>query len=519
MDSRPRARDDRSVVAQIATPLGRVDRLARPPLSRSSEVLPPTVNLHLVARCNMRCRYCYARFEQQRKAPLLPTAEVLTIMRQLVENGVRRVTFAGGEPTLHKDLQVLLKQAEQLGLVTSIVTNGFLIDEAWLAKHGPFLRWLTLSIDSIDAETTRGLGRHAGPDGYRHPDHVLAVAELIHRWNAARPPSRRIRLKLNITVTSRNAHEDPGEFIREMRPEKVKLLQMLPVEGENDDARDLACSTEAFANYVARVGVIDGVQIAREDNVAMDGSYAMVDPCGQFFQRVDGRYVRSKPIQEVGVMQAWEQVGGYDPDRFLDRGGAYEPGAVANGNLPYLIAIEGLDGTGKSTTVQALAARLGAEVVHNPPMSMAGEREAADQLEPAARRAWYLEANREASRQAEEIRARGNPVVMDRSVASTLAFGAAERNEPVDPWPDDIPEPDLLAVLTVSDEERLRRLAGRSGARTREEQRLGDDRSFRDRIAEAYVRLGGVTIDASGSAEEVVSRVLHTADSVAEAGR
>lgn len=184
-------------------------------------------------------------------------------------------------------------------------------------------------------------------------------------------------------------------------------------------------------------------------------------------------------------------------------------------SVPLLIAIEGLDGTGKSTTVAALAKQLGAEVVHNPPKSLASNRLQADMLEPSARRAWYLEANREAAQQAEAIRAQGHPVVMDRSVASTLAFGAAERNEPVGLWPSDIPRPDLLAVLHVDDEERNRRLAGRPGQRTTEEHRLDTDPGFRQRVQANYLALGGHLVDAGGPVEEVVQRILRILTSTA----
>lgn len=185
-----------------------------------------------------------------------------------------------------------------------------------------------------------------------------------------------------------------------------------------------------------------------------------------------------------------------------------QPTLPSPASIPLLIAIEGLDGTGKSTTVAALAKHLGAEIVHNPPNCLSEQRLQADRLEPSARRDWYLVANRKAAQQAEAIRAQGRPVVMDRSVASTLAFGAAERDEPVRLWPSDIPRPDLLAVLQVEDEERNRRLAGRPGERTPEEQRLDADPAFRQRILANYLTLGGQIVDAGGPVEDVVERIV-----------
>jgi radical S-adenosyl methionine domain-containing protein 2 len=418
------------------------------------------------------------------------------------------VTIAGGEPTLHPRLRDILRHAATFDLVTSVVSNGARIDQKWIEVHGPFLRWLTLSIDSVSAQVAKQLGRHAGSSKYSHPDHVLEVAGLVHAWNAKRPKERRIRLKLNITVTSENANENPRTFIECMRPEKVKVLQMLMVKGENDDAADIQCPTEAFKAYFDRIGPIPGVEIVREDNDAMDGSYAMVDPLGRFYQRVDGQYKRSKPIHEVGVMPAWKMVGGFDEQRFVDRGGSYEPGEVARGNLPYLVAIEGLDGTGKSTVAQALAGLLGGRVVRNPPEEMANERAVADQDGAAGRRAWYEKANHRAAQIAEAaLTGDGVPVVMDRSVASTLAFGAAESGSPVASWPAEIRRPDLLVLLTVPEPERQVRIRKRGQGRTAEESRLDRDHEFRSQVLGNYKALGATPIDATGPVEVVVARI------------
>ena len=42
------------------------------------------------------------------------------------------------------------------------------------------------------------------------------------------------RVKINTVVTRTNLMEDLSDFIVEARPERWKLLQVLPVEGQND---------------------------------------------------------------------------------------------------------------------------------------------------------------------------------------------------------------------------------------------------------------------------------------------
>lgn len=483
-----------------------------PQANRTTASLPPTVNLHLVAHCNMRCRYCYARFYEERAQPQLATEQIIDVLGDLAACGVRRVTFAGGEPTLHPDLARLLSEASALGLVTSVVTNASRIDRAWLSEHGPHLRWLTLSIDSVKPEGVIELGRRTKAPGAGHLDQVMSVAALVHQYNRVRPRARRLRLKLNITVTSANAREDASAFVRACRPEKVKVLQMLVVAGENDDARDLQCPDDAFAAYVGRMRALeaDGIEVIEEDSAAMDGSYAMVDPLGRFYQRVDGCYVRSRPINDVGALAAWHEVGGYDAGRFVSRGGAYDPGEVARGNLPYLIAIEGLDGTGKSTVAARVAEVLGATLIRNPPEHLAAARAVSDRLPPDERRTWYLEANRIAADTAEQERSRGRPVVMDRSAASTIVFGEAERGRIASPaqWPTDLPRPDVLLMFELPEVVRLARLAARGTHLTAEEQALAADESLRIRVRESYVQLGARVLPGDGSIEDVVARVL-----------
>jgi radical S-adenosyl methionine domain-containing protein 2 len=479
---------------------------------RSAAALPSTVNLHLVAHCNMDCKYCYAPFLEERKRSALGLDEVIVVLRQLAANGVRRVTFAGGEPTLNPRLAEMLRAASRFGLVTSIVTNASLITRDWLTEHGAYIRWLTLSIDSVLPSTVVTLGRRPRGKGPEHLTQVLHTSALVHRFNRSRPFDRRIRLKMNVTVTKLNAGEDPTIFIRACQPEKVKVLQMLLVEGENDRAADLVCSPEDFDRYVARMKSLDdvGIAVVTEGNDDMDGSYAMIDPMGRFYQRVDGRYVRSRPIVEVGVMNAWHEVGGFDAGRFVARGGEYEPGAPASGNHPYWIAVEGLDGSGKSTIAARLAERLDATLIHNPPQTLAAARGLADALSDEGRRAWYRHANMEAIRQAEAVLVAGRPVVMDRSLATTLAFAAAERGKVASArdWPVEAPRPDLLLVLSVPEEERRRRLEARARPLTAEEARLASDETFRLRILSGYAALGAWAIPAGGTTDNVLESIL-----------
>ncbi len=59
----------------------------------------------------------------------LTTAEWKTIIQIASDNGIPHLLFTGGEPTLREDLPDLIAAAEDLGLVTGLLTDGLKLDD------------------------------------------------------------------------------------------------------------------------------------------------------------------------------------------------------------------------------------------------------------------------------------------------------------------------------------------------------------------------------------------------------
>ena len=63
------------------------------------------------------------------------TGDWKKIIKTLWDNGVPHVDFTGGEPTLRDDLLELIEYAEDLGMITGLLTNGVrLADEKFVAR-------------------------------------------------------------------------------------------------------------------------------------------------------------------------------------------------------------------------------------------------------------------------------------------------------------------------------------------------------------------------------------------------
>jgi len=59
----------------------------------------------------------------------LTTDEWISIFQKAYNNGIPHLLFTGGEPTLRDDLPALLLKAEELGLVTGLLTDGLALRE------------------------------------------------------------------------------------------------------------------------------------------------------------------------------------------------------------------------------------------------------------------------------------------------------------------------------------------------------------------------------------------------------
>ncbi|MHA1972335.1 MAG: radical SAM protein [Candidatus Hodarchaeales archaeon] len=84
---------------------------------------PLRMDLALTYRCNNSCDHCYNQ-PNSPNATELDTETWKQILERLWDLGIPHVAFTGGEPTLRDDLTALIDHAENIGIVTGLITNG-----------------------------------------------------------------------------------------------------------------------------------------------------------------------------------------------------------------------------------------------------------------------------------------------------------------------------------------------------------------------------------------------------------
>jgi radical SAM protein with 4Fe4S-binding SPASM domain len=101
------------------------------PLFSTPVAAPYKADLALTYGCNNACSHCYNREQpldrskdKRDRAELLSVRKWKEVLNKLANIGVPHVIFTGGEPTLFPGLCELIHDAEHLGLITGLNTNG-----------------------------------------------------------------------------------------------------------------------------------------------------------------------------------------------------------------------------------------------------------------------------------------------------------------------------------------------------------------------------------------------------------
>ena len=144
-------------------------------------------------QCNLCCDHCYQDSGPKKGPDELTLEEKLDLVDQLGDAYVPMMSFAGGEPTVSKDLIPVLERCHHHGIHISVATNGTTITPRYaekLAQCGA--KYIEISLDSVDPRkhdtfrgqpgmwerAVRGMKNVVATGGLR-----LGVAMCVHQGN------------------------------------------------------------------------------------------------------------------------------------------------------------------------------------------------------------------------------------------------------------------------------------------------------------------------------------------------
>ncbi|HET8549458.1 MAG TPA: radical SAM protein, partial [Bryobacteraceae bacterium] len=108
---------------------------------------PVLAHLIPIRRCNLSCTYCNEYDNYSKPVP----AGVMRHRIDLLANlGTSIITFSGGEPLLHPDLDELIAHMRGRGVIACVITNGYLLTADRIRRlNEAGLDHMQISIDNV----------------------------------------------------------------------------------------------------------------------------------------------------------------------------------------------------------------------------------------------------------------------------------------------------------------------------------------------------------------------------------
>lgn len=181
----------------------------------------------MTARCNARCGFCAWNPDFYDPRDQLSTEAIERLYADARAAGFIGLSIWGGEPLLHPDFDHLVEHAKKLGLITNMVTNGFLLEK----KMDTVLSGIDRLCISVDHPSSKH-------------DAIRGIRGLFDRIvDSTREVRRRAPKKPIVFVyTLQKDNVDP-DTIREM----AELLRSLGVWGIFNGLREEAATDDTEA--------------------------------------------------------------------------------------------------------------------------------------------------------------------------------------------------------------------------------------------------------------------------------
>jgi MoaA/NifB/PqqE/SkfB family radical SAM enzyme len=178
------------------------------------------VFLHVLTRCNLRCRHCYINPEQhgRKRLSIERMERWLTLFAERSPGA--NLVLLGGEPTLHPDLPRAARSARRLEFASiTIDTNGYLFNDILKKVTPAEVDVFSFSLDGATAETN---------DRIRGRGSYDACLNGLRRARA-----KGFRASLIFTVSRANLGELPamGPLLDELGVERF-FIQVLGLRGK-----------------------------------------------------------------------------------------------------------------------------------------------------------------------------------------------------------------------------------------------------------------------------------------------
>ncbi|MDR2411922.1 MAG: radical SAM protein [Candidatus Peribacteria bacterium] len=153
-----------------------------------------TAGVFITRRCNLRCSYCNVQNTRDKELSLEQWCEAIDIM---IELGIEKIHFLGGEPTLYESFFEILEYiSSNTTLTCSFTTNGFFNHELLLKIINNFGKRIGVGVSIDNYDITKSISPSKAQKG-------IKVIEFLENKNLL----QKIDLTVYIVLNKKNINE------------------------------------------------------------------------------------------------------------------------------------------------------------------------------------------------------------------------------------------------------------------------------------------------------------------------
>lgn len=223
---------------------------------------------NITEKCNENCTFCYRTLSED-----LSLEDNKKIADKLIEHGVEKITFAGGEPLLYEGLFELARyiREKKPSILLSLTTNGLLINDEMSEMIISLFDWITFDIESPSEEYHIKVGRGK--------EHLRKAIKNLSRFNG------KINLKVNTVATKQNLNHIPliWEILKHYDIKRWKIFRYYPITYKAvDNQEEFNISDQEYLNLteIIKKMPITDTQVDFNDFEEFKTTYFSIFPNG-----------------------------------------------------------------------------------------------------------------------------------------------------------------------------------------------------------------------------------------------
>lgn len=179
------------------------------------------LRISLTDNCNLRCFYCMPEEDYvfTPASGLMQPAEIETLSKIFVQEGVTKIRLTGGEPLVRKDAAAIILSLSKLPVNLTLTTNGTRLHEFVEVLSDAHVKSLNISLDTLQEEKFRLITRR---DGFKT---VINNIQLLVKNG--------FHVKVNVVVMKGLNDTEILDFIAWTKgtPVHVRFIEFMPFSG------------------------------------------------------------------------------------------------------------------------------------------------------------------------------------------------------------------------------------------------------------------------------------------------